>query len=296
MNKKCKIVINKTCGSYKTINIEQIATAFATGYDVVYDYIDGDNFVWNVKNIDKLIVCGGDGTLNNAINACKDNKIDIVYCPFGTFNELSKNNKNKEFSLKRTGNINGRLFSYVVATGTFTPLGYTVDDKKKQRLKVFAYLTKVFHEYKVNEIFADIKVDTHHFNEAFTLIMVIQSKRCFGFKFNKLYKCNADNLHLLLIKSPGKNNIINKIKIFFPFFRAFFIGFKKPVISKNLTFIPFKHLEMKLSNKHDFCIDGEKLCPNSDIVITMDTLSCEVKVIPKQQLKTHLNKTQKKQA
>lgn len=285
MNKKCLIIINKTSGNSKTVDVQKVAKTFATGYDVTFDCIDGPDFKWNVNDVDKLIVCGGDGTLNNAINACQGKKIDIVYCPFGTFNELSKNNnRRKPFILNRTGNINGRLFSYVTATGTFTPLGYIVDNKKKQKFKVLAYLTKVLQEYKVNDISADIQTDTHHFNGNYTLIMVIESKRCFGFKFNRLYKCNDDNLYLLLIKSPGKNTFINKIKIFFPFFRAFFIGFSKPVISKNIAFVPFKNLNINLTEPQYFCIDGEKYLPDKNINISINSLTSEVTVIPKRKL------------
>ena len=89
--------------------------------------------------------------------------------------------------------------------------------------------------------------------------MALDSMRCFGFKFNHLYKPDDGKVHLLLINSPGANTFVNKVKIFFPMFRAFFIGFRKEVISKNLIFKGVENVNIKLEHPEVFNVDGEAL-------------------------------------
>ena len=79
-----------------------------------------------------------------------------------------------------------------------------------------------------------------------------------------------------MIRSAGKDNLVNRIKIFFPLFRAFFIGFKKEVKRKNLVFTSFKTAEMTLKEDTAFAFDGEKKILNGEIKVKMSPLSANL--------------------
>ena len=117
---------------------------------------------------------------------------------------------------------------------------------------------KVIAAYKVYDIEAEIEAGDKKYSGHYSLIMAIDSNRCFGFDFNKCYRDGEDDFHLLLIKTTGKNNLIGKIRMFFPFFRAFFIGFKEEYHSKNIDFMPVSDVKIELKKEQIFCIDGEK--------------------------------------
>jgi diacylglycerol kinase family enzyme len=143
--------------------------------------------------------------------------------------------------------------------GSFTPLGYAVEERFKKKFKIFAYLYRVIKEYKIYNIKAKIDCGDKIHEGIYSLIMVLDSKRCFGFRFNRMYEPDDGLFHLLLIKSPGKDSFFNRIRMFFPFFRAFFLGFGKPYTSKSIVFTPIKSAEITLSKPTDFCVDGEKV-------------------------------------
>ena len=114
-------------------------------------------------------------------------------------------------------------------------------------------------EYKVACIEAEIVLDDIDYADKYSLIMVIDSPRCFGFKFNRLFVPNSPDMHLLLIRSPGEDTLKNRFKMFWPFFRAFFIGFNKEFENEDILFKPFTKMDIKLNNTEIFCQDGERL-------------------------------------
>lgn len=254
----CLLVINTLSGNASKVREEELIEKYAADDAVSVKYIRDVDDTYSVENVNKLIVCGGDGTLNNALNLCRDREIDIYYLPFGTFNETAKGKHGSGiYSLAKIGRIGERDFSYVAAAGSFTDIGQSPSARSKRRLKIFAYFSKVLTSYKVHHIAAKIKTDTLSVEGTYTLIMLSNAVRCFGFRFNHLYRDNSDELQLLLIKAPKKNNLWGKIKMFFPFFRAFFLGFRKEHFGKTLIFTSLKSAEISLPNETLFCVDGE---------------------------------------
>ena len=63
-----------------------------------------------------------------------------------------------------------------------------------------------------------------------------------------------------MIRSTGEG-ILGKIRMFFPFFRSFFMGFNKEYHSKNIDFFPAKQAEIVLKEEQVFCMDGERREP-----------------------------------
>lgn len=276
MKNDCLIVVNKLSGNSESIDLEKLKERLSAKYSAFeVKYIPEDLEKLSMSSYSAVAVCGGDGTLNHIINTSLPSFTSLYYVPCGTLNEVY--GAQKEATLNLVGHAGDVLFSYVCACGTFTPLGYAVDVKAKKRFKALAYVSKVLREYKVNDIWARMNVDGNVIDGEYTLIMLLNSPRCFGFNFNKLY--HKGEMCLLTIKSPGKNNLFNKMRIFFPFFRAFFIGFKKPYKSKNILFTPFKHVDLELLSPTTFCVDGEKYEIDKTIGVNITRLKNPIKIL-----------------
>lgn len=260
--KKCLIVINRMSGRSAKIDKDKLLVKFGAAYDVTLREILRDTDEWSAAGYDLVVACGGDGTFNRALNLCAAEKVNLIYYGFGTFNECAKakgkSREGREFiRLYEYASACGRYFGYVAATGSFTPLGYVVDAAAKQKMGVLAYLLRVVREYKVWNVGARITADGETFSGNYTLIMAIDSMRCFGFRFNRLYAPDDGKVHLLLVKSPGKDTLLNRARIFFPLFRAFFIGFGKETRTKSVTFRAVENLDITLDHPVVFDVDGD---------------------------------------
>lgn len=280
--KRCLLLINKISGNCsRATNNPDFFRALKKSYNIIDTlYIDKDNPIDIKKCIegyDALAVCGGDGTFNNAINSIRDKTLEFIYIPCGTLNDSAKTlqltSKLKEDNRKirkvDIGEIGNTLFSYVAAAGSFTAIGYKTNIRMKKKIKILAYLFEVLREYRVHHIKARIKTELSEYNDTYTLIMAINSQRCFGFNFNKMYDHKSGKAHLLLIKAPKGKGLFSKIKIFFPFFRAFFIGFKKPYKSKSIVFEEFSKAKISLDRPCLFTIDGERIDLEGDFDINI---------------------------
>lgn len=245
----CKVIVNAESGNYNRLDLDKLLKKLGcvnTAVELIDSHTD-----WSADDYDTVIVCGGDGTLHNALQKCPDKK--IVYAPCGTLNEVAKTCS----FITSIGKVNDEPFSYVCATGSFTEIGYSANNKHKRRFKALAYLPQVLRTYHCHTIRACLNVDGHVYNGDYTLLMVLKSKRCFGFNFNKSYPKNK-GLYLVAITSKGADNLLNRIKIFAPFFRVFFCGIKAPKITNEFMVVPFNDLTITLDSSQNFCLDGEK--------------------------------------
>ena len=264
----CKLVMNVDSGNCAKLDVETLLKNL--GYVAQVELIDSSS-QWNADGYDTVIVCGGDGTLHNAIDKCQDKK--IFYAPCGTLNELAATNA----SVTSVGKVNDQYFSYVCASGSFTEIGYSAKNKHKKRWKSLAYLPQIFRCYHCHEIGAKLDVDGKKFQGKYTLIMVLKSHRCFGFPFNKDYK-KTGKTYLLAVRSFGADTLKNRVKMFAPFFRIFVCGVK-PKICKNWMLLPFDQLTMELDSPQDFCLDGEKCVLGGVVHICRQTLAQPITVV-----------------
>ncbi len=269
---RCKLIINRMSGNSGTVRRENdwIELIKSTYENVDTVYIDPEHDI-NMKNeidgYDALAVCGGDGTLNSAINATKNTRLDLIYIPTGTLNDTAKglrlakrlSAENRRIRRVDMGCVNDTMFAYVLAGGIFTPIGYCTDIRTKKRLKFFAYLLKVIKEYRIHHIQAKVEVNGHTFEDDYTLMMVLNNARCFGFNFNKLFAHNDGKAQLLLIKAPRGKGLWAKIKVFFPLFRVFFMKMRKEKNGKNIKFVSFAEAKMTFEKPQTFTVDGEKI-------------------------------------
>ena len=267
----CKIIVNRDSGNCQHLDLEGLMCMLGCNDAQIENITQTTD--WSAEGFDTVIVCGGDGTLHHAIDKCREQQ--IIYAPCGTLNEASATSQ----ILTTVGKVNGESFSYVCACGSFTEIGYSAQNRHKQRWKSIAYLPQIFRQYKCHEIAAKLNLDGKIYDEdSYTLLMVIKSHRCFGFNFNPSYKKDK-KLYLLAIKSMGKDCLKNRAKMFFPFFRVFFCGISHPMSRKHWFLLPFDKLTMTLKNQQDFCMDGEKRTFNGVLEISEQALDKEIFII-----------------
>ena len=282
---RCVIVINRLSGNGNRADERTLKSAFERGYSVDFYYITQKQMLKDFSAYERIVVCGGDGTLNGILNSKMRDDVEIIYLPYGTLNEFYKGGIKDNHFLKDICFANDLYFSYVMAADIFTPIGYCVNDKKKRKYKAFAYIAQVVKEYKIHRIKAKITTGDYQDKGEYSLIMAIDSPRCFGFRFNRLFKTDDGIMHLLAIRAPKNNGLIGKIKIFFPLFRAFFVGFNKSYHSKNMEFRPYDKLTISLNEDVDFDVDGEKKTLSGDINMGITRFSRPITILGKADLK-----------
>lgn len=282
--KKCLIVINSLCGRSSKVDEERLAARFGGAYSPTVLHITDEKDEWSADGFDLVVAAGGDGTFSHALVNCSAAGVPLIYYGAGTFNECAKSkgarrgrkNEAEFVPLGKLANLSGKPFGYVAAAGSFTPLGYTSSPARKKKLGVFAYILNILREYKVYDIPATITADGKDYRGRYTLIMAIDSERCFGFRFNRLYRADDKAVHLLLIKSPGKDSFVNRVRIFFPLFRAFFVGFGKEKEGKTLVFRRAENLSVTLGGNETFNIDGDAAPMSGTFTVSVETPKNEV--------------------
>ncbi|PKM62384.1 MAG: diacylglycerol kinase [Firmicutes bacterium HGW-Firmicutes-21] len=109
----------------------------------------------NAPGYDMVVVCGGDGTLNEVINGvmCCDKRIPIGYIPLGSTNDFAssvhipsdcvlaadKILRGTAFSYD-IGSMNGNYFAYIACAGAFAETSYMTSQNLKNKLGHSAYL------------------------------------------------------------------------------------------------------------------------------------------------------------
>ncbi len=277
---KTLIVLNVMSGNSAAVDIEALKRDYADQTaDVVFLRTPQDDY--DQEGYDRIIVCGGDGTLNRALNRNGGRKVELYYLACGTLNEKAKaqQGKKKLRRLQAVGQVGGKLFSYVAATGAFTEIGYTPRAETKKKLKVFAYFSKTLKAYRIFNVAAAIKTEKHSYKDVFNLIMILDSPRCFGFNFNRLYKKGQKGFHVLTIKSPKHKGFLGLISMFFTFFRAFFIGFNKEVYTDKIKFFAAEKITLDLEERQAFCVDGEETFFEGEVAVERLKTTAEIFIL-----------------
>ncbi len=162
MKKKLLLIVNPCSGRakmhtelLKVIEIFSAADFSVTVYPTKYKG-DATEYISTLSNDDfeTIVVCGGDGTLNEVITGLMNNNLEIKlgYIPSGTLNEWSsglKISRNIETAAKDIingvqtkldiGKFQDKYFSYTASFGAFTSASYSAPQDVKNVLGQAAY-------------------------------------------------------------------------------------------------------------------------------------------------------------
>lgn len=175
----------------------------------------------NINNCDLLICLGGDGTVNEVINAAlaEDSKTPIGYIPCGSTNDFATNYSlptNPAEAMKRilkmnakpidVGCLNNRYFCYVAAAGAFSEVSYETRREKKRILGKAAYLFEGARSVpKIKAISLHVEADGEVFEGRYLICTFSNSSRIGGiFHFAKgMVDYSDGKMELALVEDPG---------------------------------------------------------------------------------------------
>ena len=273
MKKEILLIVNPCSGKGKVSKyVPQICDNLEKqGYELEVIYTsktnNGEEIIKNyIRYIDAVVVCGGDGTLNEVINGiikCHK-KIDVTFVPFGTTNDFARTvkvprtvyglskklSKYKEINID-IGSFNDRYFYYVAAFGVCTSVSYMTDQKEKNKFGKLAYYKKGIKELKKMRAYkTTIVTDNEIIKDEFVYGSVSNSISIGSFKwFKREDFCVNDGLfEIIVIKKP--KNIWGLVKIGVSIMR-------KKYDQKNIYYMKSKHLQIEFEDDVAWTLDGE---------------------------------------
>jgi len=234
-----------------------------------------------VNHYDVLIVYGGDGSFNNALNAIMklDRKPIIGFINAGTIGDVGRNfgikpSLNSAIKVLRRKNIRSYdvgealtlsgisiYFAYVATCGAYSDIAYKTKRTFKKRMGKLAYYFKAIKEATSKVLVKyEIILNKRKITGETPFFMVLNGHYIGGFKVNPKGKTN-DGVSELYIAKQG---LFNGLLHFIPFRRA-----KSLAISE---------MEITQPRNVSWCIDGEEL---KEPVIKIRIHHSAIKVISK---------------
>ena len=222
----------------------------------------------NIEGQDLILICGGDGTFNEAVSAIMETgvQISIAYIPLGTTNDLARslNMPIKDISITKKlleskakvldiGKFNeDRYFTYIAAFGAITDVAYKTSQKAKNKYGKIAYYLKAIKELiKIPTYKVKIKFDEEELEGEFIYGGISNSMSIAGFKW-----FNEEDVDL----SDGKFEaiFIRKPKKLSGYFRLI-NDFRHKDYMVNRDFVYFKasNIQIQTDKNVAWTIDGE---------------------------------------
>lgn len=220
-----------------------------------------------IYDFDLAIICGGDGTLNQAVTALTKlkRKISIAYIPTGTTNDFAKtlglpkngvmiarNLINSKALQTDTGKFNNKYFNYVAAFGAFTEVAYETKRSEKRKFGWLAYIARGIRDLgKIKPYKLRIEYEDQIIEDEFIYGGISNSLRIGGFKW-----FNPDDISL----NDGKFEVIfiKKPKGFFEYvsvLKALF--FRDYSTDKNIIYSQDRKIKVVSEEQIEWTLDGE---------------------------------------
>lgn len=227
-NKKLLIITNPRSGKGKIKNdLLKIIQIFSDAdFDVsVYPTKQPEDATIKVQSLnnddfDLIVVCGGDGTLNEVITGIMRKNLDctIGYIPYGTLNEwssglgISRNTFTAAQDITTgikshldIGKFGDKYFSYTASFGAFTEASYSAPQEVKNVLGQAAYFFEGIRSLSnIKPLHLKFTSDDREIEGDFLFGAVSNSMSVGGIvKFNdSVVKLNDGMFEVLLIKNP----------------------------------------------------------------------------------------------
>ncbi len=242
---------------------ETVIRATLSSTDVV-DYIS------SLTKVDLLVGAGGDGTINEIVNAVSNNsQIDpyVLFFPTGTVNDFAtslklENNISYGLELVDTNKYrrvdsarinDNTYFNYVCAFGPFTSASYTVSHTLKSELGALAYVIKGLGEVPTIGNVHHIKatVDGRVIEGDYHFGMIVNSHSVGGIKsFFKAADITDGQYTLFLVKHSAQN--IAKLP------RLIINGIGNDYVEEGVVCISFKNAIIEAKSNVAWTLDGER--------------------------------------
>lgn len=218
-----------------------------------------------------IYACGGDGTLNEVINAaCMYEYVSIGVIPCGSGNDFIKNFNNNHYFYNIESQIQGESVDLDLIkvnneyTATVLNIGLDADVAfNMHKFKKIPFINGPTRYYLsilyclFNKLGKDIeiKTDTNELIKGSFLIGVVANGQYYGSGYNcaPLASVNDGILDLCFVRNISRLKILSLLG-----------SYKKgqhlqnPKISKYVTYAKFKTAQIKLNEPTNVCMDGEK--------------------------------------
>ncbi len=235
--KKLLLIINPTAGKRMAQGslCEIVEQLMSGGYQVTVHVTrsQGDARVQAAEaegQFDRVVCCGGDGTLNETISGLAQWSSTPVcgYIPAGTTNDFASTlgfpkNPREAASAAATGTLfpcdigqfEDRYFVYVAAFGVFTDVSYTTDQQQKNLFGRLAYLVQGAKELTSLQRGTRMQVitDAGVIEDEFLFGCVSNSFSIGGMKLLPADQISLDDgmLELLLVRRPKNVAELNEL-------------------------------------------------------------------------------------
>ena len=223
----------------------------------------------NKENKDLILVCGGDGTLNETVTSMVENKLENVtlsFIPLGTTNDLARTldipikdisitKKLLQTTAKRIdiGKWNeNRYFCYVAAFGLITDVSYITSQKAKHKYGRLAYYINAIKELvKIPTFKMKLRYDNKHIEDEFIYGGITNSESIAGFKWFAKGEIQLDD-------GLFEGIFIRKPRTIFGYFKILSSFFKKDYHKNEyILFTQAKNFEIEAEESIKWTIDGE---------------------------------------
>lgn len=297
MKKSAMIIINPTAGKENAISYDgKVKEKLKEKYsDLVLKHTEkeGDATEFAKKaceeNFDLVVALGGDGTVNEVVNALASfkNPPTLGIIPLGTVNTLAralgipvKPEKAIEFLeydyYKKIdiGFVNGKYFTNILGVGEAAKAVYDVDIEEKTKLGPLAYITSVAKEILNDDIFkVRLEMDKETWEGEVSVIIIGLLDSLGGIKaMLSDVEISDGTMHILAIKSLNPSKLIGMTPS---------LAFGNIKESENVQYFQTKNLKLSDldNNNHISNIDGDK---GPELPLNVKVLGKHLKVITKE--------------
>ena len=222
----------------------------------------------NIEGQDLILICGGDGTFNEAVSAIMESgvQVSIAYIPLGTTNDLARslNMPIKDISITRKlleskakvldiGKFNeNRYFTYIAAFGIMTDVAYKTSQKAKNKFGKLAYYMKAIKELiKIPIYKVKIKFDEEELEGEFIYGGISNSMSIAGFKwFNEEDIDLSDGkFEAIFIRKPKK--LSGYLRLLNDF------RHKDYMVNRDFVYFKASNIQIQTDQNVAWTIDGE---------------------------------------
>ncbi len=294
---KALVVYNPVSGKENFITkIEYITNELSKRYEIVDIFPSNapKSIITRISNTgsyyDMIIVAGGDGTLNEAINGLmkipKNNRPTIAYIPAGTCNDVGKMLKIKGSYKKMTNiilngeevemdicRVNDHHFLYACGMGNISDISYKASSKMKKRFGRMAYFFEgIKHLADDQTMNLKIKCNDITYEGKYYLFLALNSKRIGGFSIYRTKRPKLDDGLIDVSIFKKRRVFLNLFSLFGFFLFGDLWNWTKIVETIQCNEIKITSLENISTN-----VDGEFFDYNNEK--TIKVLTKEVKIM-----------------